>query len=69
MLCTLKQHSVIFCGKPEVGGDVISGSMAMEEVGLEVRVEVGSSRSNRFSDIVSYDDERRIVKKVLARSV
>ena len=38
------------CCRPEVGNNVISG-MAIENVGVEVPVKFGVSRSNGFRDI------------------
>ena len=42
-----------FCSRPEAGKDVISGAH-VEQVGMDVRVKSGDSRSNRSRDGLPY---------------
>ena len=43
--CSFMQYSITFCSQPEVASDVLAG-VAVEDVGIEVSEEVGSSASN-----------------------
>ena len=45
---------VVICGRPEIDNDVMSG-LAVDNVGVDVHIKFGDSRSNRFRDIRGAD--------------
>ena len=47
---TKKEHVYAIYCRPEVDGDVISG-VAIENIGVDIPIKFGDSRSNRFGDI------------------
>ena len=47
-------HVFAICRRPEIDNDVISG-VAVDNVGVDVHIKFGDSRSNRFRDIRGAD--------------
>ena len=51
---TKNLHVCVICRGPEIDNDVISG-LAVDNVGLDVSIKFGDSRSNGFRDIRGAD--------------
>ena len=47
-------HVFAICCRPEIDNAVISG-VAIDNVGVDVHIKIGDSRSNRFRDIRGAD--------------
>ena len=47
-------HVFAICCRPEIDNDVISG-VAVDNVGVDVHIKFGDSRSNRFRDVRGAD--------------